>query len=118
MLLSEELLSEVLGIKNLVYEVSIGGTEIHYGCIKTGENGFINIYELAHKCKQWALNQEYYFSVYSFNFSGNTEQEHRIRLLKGNNIAYYGNDSCSETEQEAIFKACQWILENKGNKND
>lgn len=70
----------------------------------------INIYELAHKCKVWALSKGYYFSIYSFNFSCNTEQEHRIRLLLGNEVVYWGNDSCNESEPEAIFKACEWIL--------
>lgn len=66
---------------------------------------------LSNKCKEWALKQGYYFSTYSFNFDSNTEQEHRIRLLIGNDVVYFGDDSSMEIEVEAIFKACQWILD-------
>lgn len=115
---SKELLSEVLGHKIWkVMDCNMG--TLRY-CIypnkedEPSEYIFpINIYELAHMCKEWALSEGYYFSIYSFNFSCNTEQEHRIRLLLGNEVVYWGNDSCNETEPEAIFQACQWILDNK-----
>ena len=116
-MISNKLLSEVMGYKchimdtkhihflhnnrvnDIVYEQ---GGDLQYN---------INKYELAHLCKQWALKQGYYFSTYSFNFDSNTEQEHRIRLLIGNDVVYFGDDSSMETEVEAIFKACQWILD-------
>lgn len=62
----------------------------------------INIYELAHRCKEWALDLGYilYSNVYrgecyidSRSFSDNTP----VKFL-------------SESEPEAIFKACEWIL--------
>ena len=115
---SKELLSEIL--KENVKEVYEIGSNPNFkdntllfnlnGC---GELCNINIYELAHMCKEWTLLKGYYFSIYSFNFSFNTEQEHRIRLLLGNEVVYWGNDSCNETEPEAIFQACQWIRDNR-----
>ena len=103
-MISKELLSAVLKEKRVIldYEISISKNEIHYGHIDIEEDGFINIYELAHKCKEWALNLGYilYSAVHGYecyidsrNFIRNTP----IRFL-------------AESEPEAIFKACEWIL--------
>ncbi len=119
-MISLELLTTVSGLEILdLCEIPLRKKHntigFNYKDIEIGNNyDEINIYELAHKCKEWALSLGYVFSIYSFNFSFNTEQEHRVRLLIGNEVVYWGNDSCDETEVEAIFKACQWILENKG----
>lgn len=55
-MISKELLSAVLFEHRVVldYEVSICGTEIHYGHTNIEEDGFITIYELAYKAKVWA----------------------------------------------------------------
>ena len=121
-MISKELLSKVLDnevpYQVKVHKIIIKNNSLNYfynskdsggGLFEANE--YINIYELAHLCKQWALKQGYYFSTYSFNFDSNTEQEHRIRLLIGNDVVYFGDDSNMETEVEAIFKACQWILD-------
>jgi len=70
----------------------------------------INVYELAHKCKEWAykngfiLRSEYY-PPDSFLFSGGC-------LLI--NISAEESEWFNGTiEPEAIFEACQWILNNK-----
>jgi hypothetical protein len=117
---SKELLSEVLSYK-LSYKIKVHkiivrtGTLNYFYNIKDSygglfeANAYINVYELAFKCKEWLLSKGYYFSIYSFNFSGNTEQEHRVRLLIGNDVVYWGNDSCEETEVETIILASEWI---------
>jgi hypothetical protein len=56
----------------------------------------INIYELAHKCKEWAF------------------KHHNIILWSGLNTCHYHTpiiekSFTKDTEAEAIFKACQWI---------
>ena len=114
--ISKELLSEVLGINNIssiIYDIDFPNI-IEYSQYATLARGRrsteINIYELAIKCKDWILSKGYYFNIYSFNFSGNTEQEHRVRLLIGNDVVYWGNDSCEETEVEAIILASEWVL--------
>lgn len=68
----------------------------------------INIYEFADKCKMWALDRGFVISSCAENAI-----IHKCGFeLTFNNIQY----SCVEnTEQEAIFKACQWILERNPN---
>ena len=112
-MISKELLSVVLGLHCGIKSIKNSEVIYWFDCIGEIREHSINIYELSHKCKEWALLKGYYFSIYSFNFSFNTEQEHRIRLLLGNEVVYWGNDSCEETEPEAIFKACQWIIDNR-----
>ena len=110
-MISKELLSVVLGLHCGIKSIKNSEVIYWFDCIGEIREHSINIYELAHKCKEYALKQGYYFSIYSFNFDSNTEQEHRIRLLIGNDVVYFGDDSSMETEVEAIFKACQWILD-------
>ena len=104
-MISKELLSEVLGEDRAT---SCNKLEMEIG------NNFlivddwikINIYELAHKCKEWALSKEYVVSSHS-----------KYKLDGYNCILYCNNgeideDFTSDTESVAIFKACQWILDN------
>lgn len=68
----------------------------------------IDIYELAHKCKEWALKQGY--DIYS-SVNGIAET-----YLSDGNFESLGAN-IADTEPEAIFKACQWILDqSQGNK--
>lgn len=62
----------------------------------------INIYELAYKCKEWAFGKMFFLSS-GFDTDG------AFCLDRMNSKSFI-----AETEPEAIFKACQWILENKG----
>ncbi len=107
-MISEELLSEVLNESRVIldYEVSICGKEIHYGHTDIDEDGFINIYELAHKCKEWAKNKGYLL------LSGYDDGKTFYCTCSNKSSP----DSYSGTEPEAIFKACQWILDNKETK--
>ena len=73
-----------------------------------GTSNSMNIYELAHKCKEWAYSKNYDIRSclgvgvgYAWIFEGGAKP---IR------------DFHCTSEQEAIFKACQWILENKDKK--
>lgn len=67
-----------------------------------------NIYELAHKCKEWVKQDFTLESAVSFDkdnipycrLIGDIEEE----MFEAN------------TEPEAIFKACQWVLDNKNNQ--
>lgn len=73
----------------------------------------INIYELAHKCKEWAANlSPNKHALSSYPRWGD------IRNYKKTNGSYYicqhlvsGVQFEAETEPEAIFRACEWILE-------
>ena len=73
----------------------------------------INIYELAHLCKEWAVNlSPNKHALSSYPRWGD------IRNYKKTNGSYYicqhlvsGVQFEAESEPEAIFKACQWILD-------
>lgn len=65
----------------------------------------INIYELAYKCKEWALGKDFVL------YSGST---HRIKGYRCDIYTKDGDvdeDFVGDTEPEAIFKACEWIME-------
>lgn len=112
-IVSKELLSEVLeeDIFSIEEGISyiVGGydTLLHY---KTSSRfdicRTINIYELLHQCKMWALKngyklQDYANSIVIVNLNMNIE----YAVIDDNfNNAY---------DTERFFKACQWILENK-----
>ena len=68
---------------------------------------FINIHELAHKCKQWAAKKghDIWSSAYGcecYIDGRNFVNNENIRFLEG-------------SEPEAIFQACEWILKQKEN---
>ena len=68
-------------------------------------SNYYNIYELAHKCKEWANAKGYVINIrmYATDMVITTLHENNdtlsfIRKFKG------------ETEFISIFKACEWIL--------
>jgi len=109
-MISKELLGKVLGGEvseiddNMPNEYS---DDVLY--IIDGHQTTINIYELAHKCKEWAANlQGKRYQLYSgFN------RNNALCEVYSGAIKQTDNEFESETEPEAIFKACQWILDNK-----
>ena len=105
--ISKELLSEVynfdikdiilLGTDDVTYEVRFNG-------LKNGlKYNIINIYELAHKCKEWALSKE--CELLSCIRDENTSLCDIYSDVLDCKFTHYAN-----TEPEAIFKACEWIL--------
>lgn len=110
---SKELLSEVLQKEysdRLVERIEINDNllQIFYTCsskgIATCLGIEINIYELAHKCKEWALCRNKCLSSTPY--------------CKGLYVCTILGDDMfeAETEPEAIFKACEWLLELKETK--
>ena len=105
-MISKELLSEVLCIN--VTEIYIHKKQGYKFKTKSEKNGWAstsdapipNIYELAHKCKEWALTEG--FIIYSSCKSASIYKD----------LEYLYGASNEPTEPEAIFKACQWILDN------
>ena len=109
-MINKELLSEVLG-KDIA-NVSIFGNNINYVVennetqeddelvyIDLGMN--INIYELAHKCKEWLLGK-----VSNLNSGFDNGQRCFCHIENGSKEDRFYAD----TEAEAIFKACKWVL--------
>ncbi len=120
--ITKELLSDVLGenvdnirmsdipANRVVYEVQGAGIRNPY---------VINIYELAHKCKEWAINYGKGYYVWT-GINHNSKWD--VFVTKFNSFskfepveyqAVYNPLGGKETEPEAVFKACEWILENK-----
>ena len=102
-LLSEELLSEVLNC-NVEY-FYMEGNILKYG--NSYENFEINIYELTHRCKVWALSQGYYFEL---NICLSVVH---LKLWEEVGITKLFKSFKRSKEIEVYYKACQWILENK-----
>lgn len=70
----------------------------------------INLYELADKCKDWALLN--YFEIYSkrTKYKGVAKIKKYIDGSKRKKLICC---KIANTEIEAIFDVCQWILDNK-----
>lgn len=75
----------------------------------------INIYELAHRCKEWAFDS-FYLSIITFKINDDL-YKCEIADIK-DSLGEWSNKYSFriDNEVEAIFKACEWILDNKGNK--
>lgn len=121
-LISKELLSEVLfdgKYKLEIDEIVADGTIILVRDEEELEiNEFINIYELAHKCKEWALNQGYILESLinrSCVMGSNYEYFASVKIHKETNSMVVHNIH-ENTEIEAVIKACQWILDNRQSK--
>jgi hypothetical protein len=128
-MISNELLSAILG-KNCIVNQIID-TNIQYQAWTTVseedskrfnpplESGYglfehINIYELAHKAKQWALNNGY-FSITMFR----ADELFSCDIGPTSSGEWDRWEECfiEETENEAIFKACQFILDEQKGQN-
>jgi len=116
--ISKELLSEVLGYEVLSFREAGDFIMYETSFSKAG----INIYELAHKCKEWAFLEgftvesklDFFFPEYNNGCIARcyvSNKEEGVILREQSN-----------TEPEVIFKAtsyildckaCQWILDNK-----
>lgn len=115
-MISKELLSEVLGLK--VWKVLDCNMNTLRYCIYPNEGDEpseymfpINIYELAFKCKEWAYENK---TLCGYNIelkSYKSENDYWLCELMSEDITF-----SADTEPEAIFEACQWILENKETK--
>lgn len=114
-IISKELLSEILN-KNIT-DLEICLTSTSRLLITTVPNSvvyitddseyakWINIHELASKCKEWLISNRYV--------------THSIRNLKEYIVYLSGDfkipseDFRANTEPEAIFNACEWVLNAK-----
>ena len=112
-MISKELLSEVLNL-NITYIERCNNSIIYKISVYDREEE-VNIYELAHKCKEWAYSQGYIISsgltpVLGVNkdgwaevFSSSTPLDGKLHTFK------------QLSEPEAVFKACEWIFKEQNN---
>ena len=116
--ISKELFEKVMGIKlgnehNTGQELMFMKTVVYYTDIskkyKLGDIiDNLNIHELAHKCKEWAYNDKS-LCGYSIELkSYKSEFGYWLCELMSEDITFSG-----DTEPEAIFAACQWIIDNR-----
>ena len=121
-MISKELLNEVLGTKtiqmNPVLEDNNMVGYLVYGSQDTitqirNNHKQINICELAYKCKEWAYNDKS-LCGYSIELkSYKSEIGCWLCELMSEDITFSG-----DTEPDVIFKACQWILDNKSHHDN
>lgn len=99
---SKELLGEVLGSGELV------GLKSHkvisdYVLLQYEDfDDSISIYELAHKCKEWASKRKHALS--------STYYPHNNCICDMDNVTRNSKRFEGDTEPEAIFLACEWIF--------
>ena len=112
-MISKELLSEVLGIEVWnIKDASTGALYVPDNAIgfeyKDCMAGAANIYELAHKCKEWIISKRH--DVLSGGIEDGKYSCYLDSQSTENEVlnAHYAN-----TENEAIFLACEWIMEQK-----
>ena len=102
---------ETFELENNTLKVCIFSESNNINCKGTGlyTPYNINIYELAHKCKLWALGKGYSF------LSGKDDiyEKGKDFVCSIGSTSLLIKDFYAKTEIEAIFKACQWILNNK-----
>lgn len=118
MLPSKELMSKVLDREVLQYANG------HYDFILNGITHTsypMNIHELAHKCKEWAYEKGYELSSWKTKKEKNREYgvsswNDKMTLNIGWICSTGLHYTFSETEPDAIFKACDYILKELSNK--
>ena len=119
---SKELYEQVTGLKFERYVIQ-NGLPIGYiskDTLYSESSKEHNVYELAYKCKQWAYSVGYDLVCTNTSNDSNycvycyiLDKDWRFGVDDFNDrIAY----KSGLTEVEAIFKACQWILDNKETK--
>ena len=99
---SKELISEVLS-KEVEEERFIDSNSLTY--VNSGIYEDINIYEFAFKCKEWAFDKGYTLT------SGNNHLIFMSCSIRRTLTDDDWTDFYSDTEPEAIFKACEYIME-------
>lgn len=116
--ISNELLSEVLGFEvkgnisvSKAYDY-INGDELDWDELCFDGISY-PIHYIAHKCKEWATLQGYFI-----NTGNRCDGTNRYDVFCGDASLDYECDcdylnAIFDTEPEAIFKACQWIHDNK-----
>jgi hypothetical protein len=91
---------------NITYKV--GSNIIHFE-VNSNMMSQYNVYEFAYKCKEWAMSKGFIIITYGEAYY-NVDVHYKNNKSQIGRMAFY--DTAQE-EPEAIFKACQWILDNK-----
>jgi len=105
-MISRELLRRVIGTG---YEITIlnfnRGTVSYMIEDEDLKTYHLNLHELTAKCKEWVSKQGFMMTVYHHLDTV------AVTLSDGNAHLYSQASMVVYTEPEAVFKACQWVLE-------
>lgn len=110
-MISKELLSEVLKL-NITYIERYNNSIVYKVSVYDREEE-VNIYELAHKCKEWAILNHYDFTILIDTI-----------VIYNEGIQIYTIYNTLEDDNFIPFdpiyeiKACQWILDNKSGSSE
>lgn len=113
--ISKELLSEVLNCDvdkyTIVSSSEITQIRIWKKDAEMWDYRSCDIHHLAHKCKEWAINKGYVLRI-CYVLENDTRELCFVEttLLKSDQYLSDYYDMDSNTEVEAIIKACEWIL--------
>ena len=116
-MISKELLSEALDARIDNFTAHDGVIYINrasvldaYAIPKYGNfEKKVNIYELAHKCKEWATKHKYMVSSL-FRMDRNEIRWAESNAWKASMGEIAAKRFKANTEPEAVFKACEYIL--------
>ena len=135
--ISKELLGKILCCTNINYDFIVDNpriaeydktTLVYTKAIdkQRGEDRYISIYELAYKCKElaehngWFLypcrNFESTFKKFGCSIMKPYYKAGKFSLLSSAD-GYDERDYLADTEIQAVFNSCQWILDNKDKLN-
>ena len=124
-MISKELLSIIMCAKIERFRILNNIAHIYY--INDEQEYFISVYELSYRCREWARNNDYEVSackpiVQDDEGKAVINYWYKAYIHKFELGTYSGPEqilkfdiNCS-SEPEAIFKACEWILEQVGKK--
>ena len=124
-MISKELLRAVLGVKVEyirlidIYDgrLDARANDLHITFEEYVEN--INIYEIAHKCKEWAYYKGYIINTALEPLTHKESWQYDLFKLRYEKIdmvmdipptQHFIITKSYDTEPEAIFKACEWIF--------
>ncbi len=108
-MISKELLREVLGMYVTPYDITQKNNKILFTWDNSSgsANSDISICELAQLCKEWALDKSCYLKSVTYCEDGECDLWHPYGVDKFNETI---KTFKADTEPNAIFKACEWIL--------
>lgn len=118
-MISKELLTIIMGYKIERFRILSDIVYVYF--INVKQEYFINIYELSYKCREWARNNNYEVSarrpiVQDDEGKAVINYWYKAYIHKFELGAYHGPEQILEfdvncsSEPEAIFRACEWIL--------
>ena len=111
MIISEELLNEVLNYDVKLSNIKIDGSSVIFNVGDRLIMSSINIYEVIHRCKKWVVSKG--GEITSGYIEDDEPGWYCYASLDPHPYMETGITKTENTELEAVFKAAQWILENK-----